>query len=240
MSFQIDNAYNPKYKKVKVTLFSSAVKIRRRNTQNATCSSKTFFTRRESHYPFTVLNKQSTMAPKLSIRKYRWCITPSFKAGPMNVERTEPNGLSVSQEETASDSSSYPLMVNTLDDFALPMWDNPVNASEYAVVKNANHVIKASSSQLLREVQTFPKPTRPQSTPENMLIVFGNESSNDEDLTINEMDFMNSSRKCAGPRYHDAPPRGSMDDRALDFNAAKSLQEEEIFRLALKMSLYDA
>ena len=178
-----------------------------------------------------ISNKSHTMAPKLSIRKPRWLVIFS-KAAPA-VERKEGKGLSVSQDETASDSSSsFQPEATYLDDFALPMWDNPLNASEQAVVKNANH---PGATRLFREVQTFPKPTtRPQSTPLNMLITFGKESTIDDDLTvtgINSGDSFSEDINVSLGKHENDP--------SLDFNSAMSLQEDELIRLAMKRSLYD-
>lgn len=213
------------------------------------------------------------MARQLASEKRRWWSNPS-KNRLINESKKDTKGSSLSQEETASESSSFPSPGKFLNDFALPLWENPVNASEHAVVKNTSHPISAVgtgksllcatkariSSQLVKEVQTLPitagpQPTTVTTSPENMIVIVGEDSTCNDDLTINEMDFVENSPDCRRSRYHGVPLKGRgglfaaskpgpvvsyFNDLSLDVKTAKALQEEEIFRLALKRSLYDA
>lgn len=191
------------------------------------------------------------MSPRLSIRKQRWWVTSSKVevSSSSTVENKLGKGLSVSQDETASDTSSFQPAGSVLEDFALPMWNNPMDASEHAVTKNANHATdamllyatKVPNGPLVRETQMLPNLARAQSTPENMLIVFGEDDStnnnDDDDISINEADFVINSPESSRRKY--AVPRPCTDDHSLDIKTAYALQEQEMIRLALKISLYD-
>lgn len=204
------------------------------------------------------------MVRVISSEKRRWWSNTSKRCHGTDAKENQ-RGSSLSHEETASDTSTNP--GKFLNDFALPVWDNPVNASEHAVVKNVNNsirnacesrlqvIIDARSSQRVEHIATSPIPTRLQPTPENMVVMFGDDSTNCDDITLNEMDFVEIPQDCQGSPYHHVQLRGRSglvvaltpepfavysDDLSLDVKTAEALQEEEIVRLALKRSLYDA
>jgi hypothetical protein len=175
------------------------------------------------------------MAPTLSNSSRRSRST-AFEKG-QNAENTERKGSFITREETASDSSTFQLEVIDLDDFALAMQDNPLKASEYAVINNVKrmslHRRKAAANECDKTIRTLPEPTTTQLTPENMLIMFVEDWISDDDLSVSTFSSENTL-----PLYCQDPRRSPSNSP--DFYTAMALQEQELIRLALQISLYDA
>ncbi len=193
---------------------------------------------RQAHFLiYSITEKFETMAPKLlSIRSRRWRSTAFGRA--QTAASTEAKNFFISQEETASDSSSTSihLEVNDLDDFALAMQDNPLKASEFAVINNVKHLSlhqrNAHGNDCDKTIRTLPETTWKQTTPESMIIMCGEDTMSDDDLSVSTFSSENTLPAYCNDSRID--PSNSPD-----FNAAIALQEQEIIRLALQISLYD-